>query len=160
MGRVVVGRVSMGRVVREPVLAISAKKTSFQLFSLFYVDPGKILSCWNVVIYSLALDSYTLHLECKVYRSCTNNRNSTSTPSNLLASVYSVGASLHSSHFGRHDDQATPQLDTVTLRPTPSDTVTIRLCPAAAMRHNFSYTIRLRIFRPGLFRRGLIVTVT
>jgi hypothetical protein len=99
MGRVVVGRVSMGRVVREPLLAIPAKKTSFQLFSLFYVDPGKILFCWNVVIYSLALDSYTLHLECTVYRSCTNNRNSTSTPSNQLALVYSVGASLHSSTY-------------------------------------------------------------
>ncbi len=28
-----------------------------------------------------------------------------------------------------------------------------------ALWHNFSYTMRIRIFHPGLFRRGLIVTV-
>jgi hypothetical protein len=58
---------------------------------------------------------------------------------------------------GCHDYEATPQLDTVTLRPAPSDTVTIR--PMSYLWHDFSYTIRLRIFGLGCFHRGLIVTV-
>jgi hypothetical protein len=53
------------------------------------------------------------------------------------------------------------------IRPPPvghCDTLTrtIRHCndlPHVMLRHNLSYTIILWIFRPGLFRRGLIVTV-
>ncbi len=52
-----------------------------------------------------------------------------------------------------------PQSDTVALRPARSDTVKLDPCHLIIMGHNVSYTIRPRIFQPGKFRRGLIVTV-